>query len=80
MKNLTILLFVSCVVLTSNITKADNLSIEIIQCAELKNKKQRLHCFDNYVAKNLTATVGDKNKTREMAIAAKTQTESESES
>lgn len=75
MKNLPILLFVSCVVFISNITKADNLSIEIIQCAELKDKKQRLHCFDNYVASNLTETVGGQNKTKELAIAAEPQSE-----
>ena len=79
MKNLPTLLFVSCVVLISNITKADNLSIEIIQCAELQDNKQRLHCFDNYVAKSLTAK--DQNKAKNVnpikTTVVDTQTESE---
>ena len=79
MKKLTILLLAPCFVFVNNTTKANNLNIEIIQCTEIKDNKKRLQCFDNYVAKNLTAK--EQNKTKHLnpikAPAANTQTDSE---
>ena len=45
MKKLTLLLLASSVVFVSNITKANNVNIEIIQCAEIKDNKKRLQCL-----------------------------------
>ena len=79
MKKLTLLLLASSVVFVSNITKANNVNIEIIQCAEIKDNKKRLQCFDNYVAKSLTAK--EQNNTKHSnpikTPVADTQTESE---
>lgn len=79
MKKLTLLLLASSVVFVSNITKANNVNIEIIQCAEIKDNKKRLQCFDNYVTKSLTAK--EQNNTKHSnpikPPVADTQTESE---
>ncbi|AWB59385.1 hypothetical protein [Colwellia sp. Arc7-D] len=60
MKNLPKLLIASYVVFISNMASAENLSVEIVQCSEMKNNQQRLQCFDSYVAKN--STLNSENK------------------
>ena len=54
MKLINIMLLVASFTVASNFASAENLTTDLIKCTNLKNDKQRLQCFDDYVVKDTT--------------------------
>jgi len=52
MKLIKIVILVASVAVTLSCFAAASLTPDLIKCANFKNEKQRLQCFDDYVAKN----------------------------